>query len=125
MENQQQKWVSLSFVAFSALMAFVLFSLGMKVSGVYDLETRVRNIELVMQIGSLVAGILLFAILYRNDRTNTFMTEVVVELSKVTWPTQRETSSATLISLIMVLISGVILFLLDSLWTYLLQLVIR
>lgn len=124
MENQQQKFVFIGFALFSALVAFVLLSLGMKVAGAYDVETRIRNIEMVLRIGSIVVGLLLFGGLVKNQTSSTFMNEVVAELSKVTWPTQRETSSATVLVLVMVLISGVILWLLDSLWVYVLQLVL-
>ncbi|OGD43298.1 preprotein translocase subunit SecE [Candidatus Azambacteria bacterium RIFOXYD1_FULL_42_11] len=66
----------------------------------------------------------MFLALLRNQKANKFMNEVMVELSRVTWPTQKETSSATFIVIIMVLISGLILGLLDYVWTKLLQLVL-
>ncbi|OFZ19284.1 MAG: preprotein translocase subunit SecE [Bdellovibrionales bacterium GWB1_55_8] len=49
------------------------------------------------------------------------MNEVMVELSRVSWPTQKETTSATMIVLVMVIISGVLLGFLDYLWTVLLK----
>ena len=121
MESQYQKWVNISYLALAALLGFVVFSLSMKIAGTYDLEARVRNIELVVRLLSIVVGALLFFILYKNERANQFSNEVVTELSRVTWPTQKETSSATFIVLIMVLISGMVLGLLDYVWTKLLQ----
>ena len=124
MESQYQKWVNLSYLAVAALLGFLVLTLANKVVGTYDLETRVRNVELIVQIGSVVLGGILFFILYNNDRANQFMNEVVLELSRVTWPTQKETSSATFVVIIMVLISGMVLGLLDYTWTSLMKLVL-
>ncbi|OFZ85855.1 MAG: preprotein translocase subunit SecE [Bdellovibrionales bacterium RIFOXYD1_FULL_55_31] len=52
------------------------------------------------------------------------MNEVMMELSRVSWPTQKETSSATMVVVIMVMISGMVLGFLDYLWTELLRLVV-
>lgn len=124
MENQHQKWVNLSYLGLAALVGYVLFLTGIRVSAVWDLEARFRNVELIIRVGSLVLGGITFLVLYKNQQSNTFMNEVVGELTKVTWPTQKETTSATFIVIIMVLISGLVLGLLDYLWTRLLQLVL-
>ncbi len=67
------------------------------------------------------AGAILFMVLYRNEQANQFMNEVIVELSRVTWPTQKDTSSATLVVIVMVLISGLVLGFLDYCWIHLLK----
>ena len=121
MENQYQKWVNLSYLALAALVGYVFFALSFKLIGAYDLEARVRNLEIIVRVGSIVVGGLLFLILYRNEKTNQFMGEVVEELARVTWPTQKETSSATFIVIVMVLISGMVLGALDYAWTRVMQ----
>ena len=118
MESQYQKWVNLSYLAVAALLGYLVFTLADKVVGTYDLETRVRNIELIVQIGSVVCR--RHPVLHSctsNDKANQFMNEVMVELSRVTWPTQKETTSATIVVIIMVLISGMALGLMDYFWT--------
>lgn len=124
MENQYQKWVNLSLVAVGILLAFIFHELTMRIVSLYDLETRVKNVDLIVQGISLALGCLTFVILRRHPVANQFTNEVVEELSRVTWPTQKETSSATVVVIIMVLISGVILGALDYLWTRLLQFVL-
>ncbi|NDD90698.1 preprotein translocase subunit SecE [bacterium] len=52
------------------------------------------------------------------------MAEVVVELSRVSWPTQKETQAATVMVVIMVLLSGAFLGFLDYLWTVMLKWII-
>lgn len=113
MENQNQKWVNLSYLAVSVLLGYLVFLVSNKVVGAWDLETRVRNIELFLRIFSFVIGAILFIALYRSEKINQFMNEVVVELSRVTWPTQKDTGSATVVVIIMVVASGLVLGLVD------------
>jgi preprotein translocase SecE subunit len=117
MESQYQKWVNLSYLALAILLGYVIFSLGGKVVGTYDLEARVRDIDLILRGVSVAVAALLFVILWRNDDANQFMNEVMVELSRVTWPSHKETTSATTVVIVMVLISGLALGLLDYIWT--------
>ena len=49
------------------------------------------------------------------------MNEVMVELSRVTWPTTKDTTSATVVVIVMVLISGLILGVLDYFWVMVLK----
>jgi preprotein translocase subunit SecE len=124
MESQYKKWVNLSYLAVAVLLGYIVFSLSQRLTSTYDLETHVQNIDLIIRVLSIVAGGILFLILYRNERANEFMSEVVVELSRVTWPTRRETASATLVVIIMVMISGMVLGFFDYVWTKILQLVL-
>jgi preprotein translocase subunit SecE len=121
MESQHQKWVNLSYLTVAVLLAYIVFSLAGKVVGAYDLEARIHSIDLVLRGVSVAAGAILFVVLYRNDQVNQFMNEVVVELSRVTWPTQKDTTSATFVVIVMVIISGMILGLLDYCWVQLLK----
>lgn len=120
-ESPFQKWVNISYLAVSALLAFIVFNVSMKFVGIYDLETRVKDIEWVVRGAALGLGLLLFFLLWRSVKTNQFMGEVMTELSRVTWPTQKETTGATIMVIIMVLISGMVLGFFDYLWTVLLK----
>jgi preprotein translocase subunit SecE len=125
MENSQyQKWVNISFVVLAGLVGYLLFSAGQHVAGAYDLEARVKNINLILQGGAIVLAGIVFFILYRHDEANQFMNEVATELARVTWPTQKETSNGTVIVIVMVLASGMILGLFDYIWTHLLQMIL-
>ena len=124
MENQTQKWVNLSFLAVSLLVGYVFFTLSLKLMGSFDLEAKIRNAEMVFRIGSILLGALSFLILYKNQQANQFMNEVVTELSRVTWPTVKDTYSSTIVVIVMVLISGALLGLLDFVWTKIIQWII-
>jgi preprotein translocase SecE subunit len=120
-QSQHQKWVNLSYLALAALIGYIAYSAGTKIVGIYDLETRIRNADLVIRGISVFTFGAVFFVLYRHHQANQFMNEVMVELSRVTWPTQRETSSATVVVIVMVLVSGLLLGLMDYLLTTLLK----
>ena len=124
MESQQQKWVNLSYLSVAGLLGYLIFSAGMYAGGAYDLEARVHNFEWIVRGAALLVAAVLFLGLYSNDRVNQFMNEVLVELGRVSWPTQRETANSTFVVIAMVLISGVILGFLDYFWTVLLKMVL-
>jgi preprotein translocase subunit SecE len=125
MDNNQQKWVNLSFVAASLLLAYVVFVLAVKFSVVLDFDGRVRSLDKIMMAVSAVVGFGLFFGLYKSTVATTFMNETVAELSKVTWPTKDETFKATIAVLIAVTIAGVVLWMVDSAWVFLIGVVLK
>ena len=62
---------------------------------------------------SLVAAVLA----YRSKKVHTFVVEVCVELSKVSWPTRKETWSQTVLVIIVSVIAAVILGVFDAMWS--------
>lgn len=124
MDNNQQKWVNLSFVAGALLVAYVSFVLASKFSVILDFEGRIRNLDKIIMAGSAVVGLVLFFGFSRNKVANGFMNEVVAEVSKVTWPTQNETVKGTVAVLVAVTIAGVILWTVDSVWVYFIGLLV-
>lgn len=53
-----------------------------------------------------------------NSMVRTLASEVVDELSKVTWPSREETGSATVVVIVTVLICAAYLGLFDAVWLY-------
>lgn len=122
MENQFQKVIAVSYLAIAALVAFILLTGLMKLSGIYDLESKVKSIEFVIRGLSVLVGGIVFFVLYKHPQVNGYMNEVAVEMfTKVTWPTANETWAATGVVIITVLIAGFVLGLLDWFWSYLLR----
>jgi preprotein translocase subunit SecE len=121
MENQFQKWVNLSYMVAAFLVAYLFFSLSLNLTSTFELETKYRNIDLAVRGISLVAGLITFLILYFNRAANQFMNEVMLEVSRVTWPTSNDTMKATFVVVIMVIVTGMILGALDQVWTKLIQ----
>ena len=98
-------WISLS-----KLMAVEVYAMD-----VSDPQIIGSNFTLTTMVGmviALVAGI----VADRHPRAQEFSIEVVVELRKVTWPTKKETKSATIVVLVTTLIIATILGLFDFVW---------
>jgi len=64
-----------------------------------------------------------FIVTYRNDRIHGLANEVASELKKVTWPTAKETRAATIVVIIMSIISALILGFFDLVWSNLTELI--
>ena len=122
MNSAHQRVVNICYVAFAVLIATVLFALLSRLSASYDLESKLRSIEFVIRGGSVAIGGLIFFVLFRSRAANEFMNEVVSEfMTKVSWPTQKETTTSTLVVLVTVVIAGFVLGLFDSIWSYILR----
>ncbi|GEM_PF-963292 len=123
MESQQhQKVVNIAYLAFAGLVAFVLLTMFMKLSDLYDLESKVKAIEFIIRGASLAVGLVVFVGLYKHQKANQFMNEVASELlTKVTWPSRRDTTYATVVVMITVVIAGIILATFDWLWMTILK----
>src|SRR5262249_36282463 len=108
MDNNQQKWVNLSYVAAALLTAYVMFVISTKFAVALDFEGRIRSLDKMLMGGSALIGFILFISLSKSAVANSFMNEVVSEVAKVTWPTNDETLKGTIAVLIAVSIAGVL-----------------
>ena len=89
--------------------------------GYFSAETLPSEfqISLVSAAVAIVAGI----VMYRSDKYYYLANEVASELKKVTWPTGKEVRTATLVVIVMAIISAIVLGLFDLLWSNLTELV--
>ena len=79
--------------------------------------------EMKISIASAVIAVTAAIVLYRNDRIYTLANEVSSELKKVTWPTAKEVRAATIVVIVMAIISAIILGLFDLVWSKLTDMV--
>ena len=113
-----KKLVFSCFLIFGVLSWLVLSKIFHSVASYFDLFVYGEIVESLVRVLPVAIGIGLFFGLYRNEKTNKYVTEVVTELNKVTWPTSKTVSAATVAVIIAVLISAILLFLFDSMWSY-------
>jgi preprotein translocase subunit SecE len=125
METQNQKWVNVSFLSVAVLLAYMLFAAVLKLSGVFDLEAKVKNFELIVRLGSIGIGAAVFFGLYKWHAANQFMNEVVDELVQVTWPARKETINSTWVVIIFVLVMSGVLSVIDWVWTSFIQWILK
>ena len=124
MENQRQKWVNLVLLAIALLVAAIAFVGLTKIAAVYNLESSVKQIDMIIRFGSIALGAGLGFGLYFSDQSNAFINEVVLELSRVTWPTSKETTNATIWVVLFVLIAGTILGAFDSFTAWIMRMIL-
>ena len=107
-----ERWVQFTFVA---LAVFIVYVTDKLVTFVWEFwaepsDTIVTAIAVALGLaGSFLA--------YQNDRFRDFCTEVVTELSKVTWPTREETWYSTLVVLTASFIAAVYTGMFDAIWS--------
>jgi preprotein translocase subunit SecE len=77
----------------------------------------------VASIGAAVVAVATSFTLYRNDRVNQVTHDIVGELTKVTWPSRRETQAATIVVIIASVIAAVVIGVLDAGWSALTDLI--
>jgi len=77
------------------------------------------NVTMLSAVIALVTGI----VMYRSNKYYGLANEVSGELKKVTWPSAKEVRAATLVVIVMAIISAIILGLFDLVWSNLTELV--
>jgi len=81
--------------------------------------------EAIVTLCAVVAGFIATAMLYRHKGTNDLAHEVADEMSRVTWPTRKETSNSTVIVVVTSVITAAVLFLFDTVWSAVTDLVYK
>ena len=110
------RYVNLSFVAVGLILYVIL---GGLVSATIEMFGSSANAQVlgsnfrVSHLLALVISAVVAIQLRRSDKIHTWAMEVGNELSKVTWPTWKETKSATWVVIITTLIIAALLGLLD------------
>jgi preprotein translocase subunit SecE len=106
------KYVQLMFAAGALLAAFLLAKTGDWVWSYFA-----KPNDLAINGVSLLIGVVAGWALYRNERVFTAAQDITRELEKVTWPTRKETSNATVVVLVTVIIAALILSGMDAVWS--------
>ena len=115
MDNTNSKIVTLSFLAFSALVGFTIATLLRVFSGAFGIVAKAMEFDLVRHGLPVVVAVGLFAYLQLNKGILNWADEVIAEVKKVVWPPIKDTRGMTIIVVIMVFISGIIVSLFDAL----------
>lgn len=114
----ERKWIHILFAAAGILAFFLLVKSG---EWVWSLFSKPK--PLIVYSASLAVAIGAVLLTWRNEQIFTLASECVTELQKVTWPTRKETSAATLVVIVTVIIASIFLGVFDGLWSYLTRLI--
>jgi preprotein translocase subunit SecE len=107
-----ERWVQFAFV----LLAGVTFFLSDKLIAVVWTYFAEPDSTIVSGVAAIV-GILTGYLLYRHPKVRPLADEVAGELSKVTWPSRRETWYSTVVVIVASIIAAVYLGAFDTLWS--------
>jgi preprotein translocase SecE subunit len=114
METNNNKVITVSFMIAGVLAgyiaAFVLNTVAASTSGSV---ARTLSLDYIRHGVPILVGILTFLSLQFRKPVVDWADEVVAELRKIVWPSQKDTMNMTIVVCIMVLISGVVLGLFD------------
>ncbi len=115
MDQSNKKIVTVSFLAFGAIAAYVLSSVIKILEASVSFFARLSGNDIFTHGLPVGVGIALFLFLQFNPKTSQWGEDVVAELRKMVWRTGKDTVAVTIAVCIMVLVSGVVLGLLDYL----------
>ncbi len=114
-----ERWVQFSFMGCAVFAAWFMIKSG---NGLWTIladnvdAVPEPNATIIAAVSGLIAAVGAI-IAYRSDKLHGFVTEVCVELSKVTWPSRQETWSQTIVVLVVSVIAAVILGVFDMAWS--------
>ena len=118
-ENAPNKPVHLIYLCGAVLLFYLLQWTIDWVWGYFSTAPSESKISLISAVGAVVIGVAL----YRNDKVYHLANEVSGELKKVTWPTAKEVRAATVVVVVMAIVSSIILGVFDLAWSNLTELV--
>lgn len=113
----ERKWVHFLYAAAGGLLYYLLVQTG---KWVWSYFAKPKAL-IVYGIAFLITAIAAW-IAWRSEELFTLASECVTELSKVTWPTRKETMMATMVVIITVVIASLFLGVFDGIWSYLTRL---
>ena len=120
-ENAPNKPVHLIYLCGAVLLFYVLQWTTDWVWGYFSPESIPSEfkVTLISAVIAIVTGV----VMYRSDKYYGLANEVAGELKKVTWPSAKEVRAATVVVIVMAIISAIILGLFDMVWSNLTELV--
>jgi preprotein translocase subunit SecE len=107
------KIIHLTFAVAGLLAAFVLSRTADWVWSYFS-----KPNDLMVNAFAVTGAAVAALIAYRNERVFATVHDITRELEKVSWPTRKETSAATVVVLVTVSISAIILSTFDALWAF-------
>lgn len=115
-----ERWVQLGFMVAAILLVWLYDHV---INGIWYVFADPN--ESVATAGAVLAGLVTAVILYKNATVYGLIHGVAEEMSKVTWPSRKETSSSTIVVVVTSIVAAVMLFLFDSVWAAVTDLVYK
>lgn len=113
-----KRYLYFAFLAAGALAAWIVARVVAYAWGLYGNPNDLMVFGVAGAVGFIGA-----IVAYRNPVVNTLATETLGELGKVTWPTRKETTAATIVVIVVSVIAAIVLGVYDAFWSWLTDLI--
>jgi preprotein translocase subunit SecE len=104
--EEGKKWIQTTVAVTCILLVYVLISFFEKLAEWFTLETMVPYYFGVTQVISVFVGLVVYVMVFKNAKSNEFLTNVYQEIMKVVWPDTQQTWRHTFVIMIAVTIMG-------------------
>ena len=120
-----ERWVQFAYAACAVTLAWFLIksSTALWTMLADNVDAVPEPNATMIAVGAGLVAFIAAVIAYRSKKVHTFVVEVCVELSKVSWPTRKETWSQTIVVLIVSVIAAIILGVYDAVWSHITDLI--
>ena len=124
MEQNNKKILTVSFLCVAVVMALVLDVLMETLASAWGPFAKLYAVEAFKHGSRAGVGLITFVALQFNPRVLAWGDEVILELTKVVWPTKKETTQGTIVTFVMLVISGLVLGFFDFSSTQIVKMII-
>lgn len=94
--EDSKKWINAFVAGVSAICGFITIRFLEQMSEWFDLEAKVPNFPITVQVAGIVVGLIVFMIILKNKSASTMLEEVYAELVKVVWPNKDDVLKTTI-----------------------------
>ncbi len=124
-EKSNQSLINFGFVLVGFLVWFVVGVLFETLASTFGAVQRVRANEIIQHGLPVSLGIATFLILFFNPKVQVWADEVITEVSKVVWPSRKDTTAMTIVCCVMCVVAGIGFGLFDLFATRLIKLFVN
>ena len=120
-----ERWVQFAYAACAITLAWFLIKLTGSIWTLLadTVDAVPEPNDTIIAVAAGLVALVTAVVTYRSKKIHTFVVEVCVELSKVTWPTRKETWSQTIVVIVVSIIAAVILGVFDAVWAQITDLI--
>ena len=123
MEKSYNKIITVSFIIAAILCGYVA-SVLIKVLSAWGTFARISNNDLVSHGVPVALGAIAFFYMISNTKIRTWAGEVALEISKIVWPSVKDTKSLTIVVCIIVLLAALIFWMFDIVSSQLIEFIL-
>ena len=106
------------------MVGYIAQVLNTLLSSSWGVYARLTGSDFITYGAPIIFGLVFFIYVSFSKKTKTWTREVIVEVSKVVWPSRRDTTSMTIVVCFLMILSGILLGIFDFFSGQVIQLII-